>query len=79
VVWLDELRSRTMTAIDTNTTSMSAPTTDNYWSKLPSRSRNVGNQGLQFSAVGGWVYAQAVKTHAGREVPSEWFLQDVRD
>jgi alanine dehydrogenase len=41
--------------------------------------RNVGNQGLQFSAVGGWVYAQAVKTHAGREVPSEWFLQDVRD
>ena len=41
--------------------------------------RNVGNQGLQFSAVGGWVYAQAVKTRAGREVPSEWFLQDVRD
>jgi alanine dehydrogenase len=41
--------------------------------------RNVGNQGLQFSAVGGWVYAQAVKTRAGREIPTEWFLQDIRD
>jgi hypothetical protein len=41
--------------------------------------RNVGNQGLQFSAVGGWVYEQAVKRKMGREIPTEWFLQDVRD
>jgi alanine dehydrogenase len=41
--------------------------------------RNVGNQGLQFSAVGGWVYAQAVKQKKGREIPTEWFLQDIRD
>ena len=41
--------------------------------------RNVGNQGLQFSAVGGWVYAQAVKQRKGREIPTEWFVQDVRD
>jgi hypothetical protein len=33
-VWPDELRSPAMTAIDTNPTSMSASTTDNYWSKL---------------------------------------------
>ena len=41
--------------------------------------RNVGNQGLQFSAVGGRVYAQAMKARAGREIPTEWFLQDIRD
>jgi alanine dehydrogenase len=41
--------------------------------------RNVGNQGLQFSSVGGWVYQQAVKQKKGREIPTEWFLQDIRD
>ena len=41
--------------------------------------RNVGNQGLQFSAVGGWVYAQAVERKLGREIPTDWFLQDIRD
>ncbi|HEY2534673.1 MAG TPA: hypothetical protein VGJ20_43330 [Xanthobacteraceae bacterium] len=41
--------------------------------------RNVGNQGLQFSAVGAWVYVQAVKAKKGRVIPTEWFLQDIRD
>jgi len=41
--------------------------------------RNVGNQGLQFSSVGGWVYEQALKTGKGRTIPTEWFLQDIRD
>ena len=41
--------------------------------------RNVGNQGLQFSSVGGWVYAQALKMGKGREIPTDWFLQDIRD
>ena len=41
--------------------------------------RNVGNQGLQFSSVGGFVYEQAVKRKVGREIPTEWFLQDIRD
>lgn len=41
--------------------------------------RNVGNQGLQFSAVGGWVYAEALRTGKGRLIPTEWFLQDIRD
>jgi alanine dehydrogenase len=41
--------------------------------------RNVGNQGLQFSAVGGWVYEMARKQGKGREIPTEWFLQDIRD
>ena len=41
--------------------------------------RNVGNQGLQFSAVGGWVYAEAKRRKRGREIPTEWFLQDIRD
>jgi ornithine cyclodeaminase/alanine dehydrogenase-like protein (mu-crystallin family) len=41
--------------------------------------RNVGNQGLQFSAVGGWVYEQAVRQRKGREIPTEWFVQNIRD
>ena len=41
--------------------------------------RNVGNQGLQFSAVGGWVYELAKKRDMGRKIPTEWFLQDIRD
>jgi len=41
--------------------------------------RNVGNQGLQFSAVGGWVYAEAVRRGLGRDIPTDWFLQDIRD
>ncbi|MDX1499300.1 MAG: hypothetical protein R3176_05355 [Woeseiaceae bacterium] len=41
--------------------------------------RNVGNQGLQFSAVGGLVYEKARERGMGREIPTEWFLQDIRD
>ena len=41
--------------------------------------RNVGNQGLQFSAVGGWVYERARQLKMGREIPTDWFLQDIRD
>ena len=41
--------------------------------------RNVGNQGLQFSSVGGWVYEQAKAHGLGRDIPTDWFLQDIRD
>ena len=41
--------------------------------------RNVGNQGLQFSAVGGWIYEVARTQGKGREIPTDWFLQDIRD
>ena len=41
--------------------------------------RNVGNQGLQFSSVGGLVYEEARRLKKGREIPTEWFLQDIRD
>lgn len=41
--------------------------------------RNVGNQGLQFSSVGGLVYEEALRLKKGREIPTEWFLQDIRD
>jgi alanine dehydrogenase len=41
--------------------------------------RNVGNQGLQFSSVGGWIYELASKRKMGRAIPTEWFLQDIRD
>ena len=41
--------------------------------------RNVGNQGLQFSSVGGWVYEEAKRLKVAREIPTEWFLQNIRD
>ncbi|HEX3844721.1 MAG TPA: hypothetical protein VHV80_10185 [Steroidobacteraceae bacterium] len=41
--------------------------------------RNVGNQGLQFSSVGAWVHQQAREKGKGRTIPTEWFLQDIRD
>ncbi len=40
---------------------------------------NIGNQGLQFSSVGGLVYRKAKAAGRGREIPTEWFLQDIRD
>ena len=40
---------------------------------------NVGYQGLQFAAVGAAVYNAAKARGLGRYLPTEWFLQDVRD
>lgn len=40
---------------------------------------NSGTQGLQFAAVAGRVYALARERGLGREVPTDWFLQDIRD
>jgi alanine dehydrogenase len=40
---------------------------------------NLGNQGLQFSSVGGLVYRKAKAAGLGREIPAEWFLQDIRN
>jgi alanine dehydrogenase len=40
---------------------------------------NIGNQGLQFSSTGGLVYRKAKAQGRGREIPTEWFLQDIRD
>jgi len=39
----------------------------------------MGNHGLQFAAVGWLAYEQAKKRGLGRELPTEWFLQDIRD
>jgi ornithine cyclodeaminase/alanine dehydrogenase-like protein (mu-crystallin family) len=36
-------------------------------------------QGAQFWAVGGVVYEKAKAAGLGHEVPTEWFLQDIRD
>jgi alanine dehydrogenase len=40
---------------------------------------NTGNQGLQFAAVGSIMYRNAVARGLGRILPTEWFLQDIRD
>ena len=40
---------------------------------------NAGNQGLQFAAVGSVIYRNAVARGVGRPIPTEWFLQDIRD
>ena len=39
----------------------------------------VGYQGLQFTAAAAVVYQKAKEAGLGRELPTEWFLQDIRD
>lgn len=41
--------------------------------------QNSGNQGIQFSSVGALCWREARKAGLGRELPTEWFLQDIRD
>ncbi|SRR5579884_564068 len=40
---------------------------------------NTGTQGLQFAAVAGRAYALARERGLGQPMPTEWFLQDIRD
>ena len=40
---------------------------------------NAGTQGLQFAACAGRVYQMAKEKGMGRELPTEWFTQDIRD
>jgi ornithine cyclodeaminase/alanine dehydrogenase-like protein (mu-crystallin family) len=55
--------------------------------KAPGRTRRdqisqyqpVGNWGLQFSSVGALVYRNAKAQGLGRVLPTEWFLQDIKN
>jgi hypothetical protein len=55
--------------------------------KVPGRTRSdqitqyrpVGNWGLQFSSVGAVVYRHAKEQGLGRKLPTEWFLQDIKN
>jgi alanine dehydrogenase len=40
---------------------------------------NTGTQGLQFAAVAGRAHRLARQAGIGQELPTEWFLQDIRD
>ncbi|HZR99294.1 MAG TPA: ornithine cyclodeaminase family protein [Chloroflexota bacterium] len=40
---------------------------------------NTGTQGLQFAAVAGRAYRLARQADIGQELPTAWFLQDIRD
>jgi alanine dehydrogenase len=40
---------------------------------------NFGNQGLAFASLGGYVFKKAQKMGRGREIPTAWFLQDIRN
>jgi len=61
--------------------------TDVLTGKAPGRTRadqithyrTIGNWGVQFSSVGGLVYCKARAAGLGRELPLEWFLQDIRN
>jgi ornithine cyclodeaminase/alanine dehydrogenase-like protein (mu-crystallin family) len=41
--------------------------------------RPVGNWGLQFAACGALVYREAKARGLGRVLPTEWFVQDIRN
>jgi alanine dehydrogenase len=60
---------------------------DLVWRKIPGRTRreqvtyfnnNEGN-GLQFAVCAGLAHKRALEKGAGREIPTDWFLQDIRD
>ena len=40
---------------------------------------NVGAIGAQFESVAAMVYERAREKNLGREIPTDWFLQDERD
>lgn len=40
---------------------------------------NMGNQGLQFASVAGHVYRKVKAAGTARQLPTEWFVQDIRD
>ncbi|MBO43482.1 MAG: ornithine cyclodeaminase [Rhodospirillaceae bacterium] len=40
---------------------------------------NQGNNGLQFASCGGAVYLKCKEQGLGNEIPSEWFLEDIRN
>jgi alanine dehydrogenase len=44
-----------------------------------SQYRPVGNWGLQFSSIGALVYRRAKEQGLGRKLPTEWFLQDIKN
>ncbi len=41
--------------------------------------RTIGNWGVQFASVGALVYQKAAAAGLGRELPTEWFMQDIRN
>jgi alanine dehydrogenase len=40
---------------------------------------NSGTQGLQFASTAGYVVREAKQRGLGQEIPTNWFLQDIRD
>ena len=40
---------------------------------------NSGTQGLQFASTAGYVVREAKRRGLGQEIPTHWFLQDIRD
>lgn len=40
---------------------------------------NQGNNGLQFASCGGAVYQKCLELGLGIEIPTEWFLEDIRN
>ena len=40
---------------------------------------NSGTQGLQFASTAGYVVREAKRRGLGQQIPTDWFLQDIRD
>jgi alanine dehydrogenase len=61
--------------------------TDILAGKLPGRTDkrqkslhfNEGTQGLQFASTAGYIVREALRRKLGQEIPTSWFLQDIRD
>ena len=53
--------------------------TDRTSAKEITQYRAVGNWGLQFAACGGLAYREAKARGLGRQLPTDWFLQSIKN
>lgn len=72
-------RGRTVPLVDLIAGKAQGRLTDDEISASGGVGGRGGKQGLQFVTVGSLVYDLARAAGLGREVPTEWFLQDIRD
>jgi alanine dehydrogenase len=74
-----EFHGRQVALVDLVTGGAHGRLSDDEISASDGVTRGGGKQGLQFVTVGSLVYDRVREAGLGHEVPTEWFLQDIRD
>jgi alanine dehydrogenase len=75
----DSFRGRAAPLVDLIAGTVQGRLRDDEISASNGAVRGGGKQGLQFVTVASLVYDRAKQAGLGREIPTDWFLQDIRD